>query len=246
MKNFIMNHGRWIIGLFILDCVLLGMLCARGESSARSESRAESMNRQQVRQVMTKEDNREQTEMKKVALTFDDGPNDSYTETLLEGLEERGVKATFFLLGKEAEENPALVKKIYEGGHLIGNHSYSHVNLSELSYEEALIQINQTNQIIYDITGYYPEYIRPPFGRVKEGLSYNPEMIEVLWNVDARDWETDDIGYVVQKVVADVEENGIILLHDASASSVQAAFAIVDILQEQGYNFVTVDEILLD
>lgn len=237
MKNFIPHYGRWIIGLFIFDCIMLGVFCGKSENGVSSR---------QARQTMTMEDNRKQTETKKVALTFDDGPNASYTETLLEGLEERDVKVTFFLLGKEAEENPELVRKIYEGGHLIGNHSYSHVNLSELSHEEALSQINQTNQIIFDITGYYPEFIRPPFGCVKEGLSYNPEMIEVLWNVDARDWETDNIGYVVQKVVADVEENGIILLHDASASSVQAAFAIVDILEEQGYSFVTVDEILLE
>lgn len=239
------NCNRWIRWMLFVDIILLlllyGRLTREGESAVFDGNEELQETSAGVKAPVDPE-----TEIKKVALTFDDGPNDSYTEILLEGLEERGVKATFFLLGKEAEQNPDIVKKIYENGHLIGNHSYSHVNLCELTKEEAIGQINKTNEIIYQITGYYPEFIRPPFGCCKEGLSYEPEMIEVLWNVDARDWETDDVGYVVQKVVTDVEENGIILLHDASVSSVQAAFSIIEILRERGYDFVTVDEILLD
>ena len=90
---------------------------------------------------------------KKVAITFDDGPNPDYTEELLEGLKERNVTASFFLLGKEAEKFPDIVKKIHEGGHLIGTHSYEHVNLCNLTDEAAVEQVDKTNQVILELTG---------------------------------------------------------------------------------------------
>lgn len=91
-------------------------------------------------------------EKKKVAITFDDGPNECYTGELLDGLAMREVKATFFLIGKKVEENPELVKRMYEEGHQIGNHSYDHVNLSELSEEAACEQVNKTNAVIQKVT----------------------------------------------------------------------------------------------
>lgn len=183
---------------------------------------------------------------KKVALTFDDGPNANYTETLLDGLKERGVHATFFLLGTQVEKSPKIVERMHEDGHLIGNHSYEHVNLSSLSDEAAMVQVDKTNEAIYKVTGEFPEYIRPPYGCWKSNLDYNTTMIEVLWNVDPLDWNTDSADVVVQRVLKEVEENDIILLHDASESSVNAAFRIIDALQKEGYVFVTVDEILFD
>ena len=96
------------------------------------------------------------------------------------------------------------------------------------------------------MTGEYPEYIRPPYGCWKSNLDYDTTMIEVLWNVDPLDWKTDNAPAVVERVLSEVEENDIILLHDASESSVQAAFEIIDKLTAQGYVFVTVDEILFD
>ena len=183
---------------------------------------------------------------KKVALTFDDGPNAIYTEGLLAGLRERGVHATFFLLGKAVEISPQLVKQMHEDGHLIGNHSYEHVNLSSLSDEAAIAQVDLTNEAIYQITGEYPEYIRPPYGCWKSNLDYETTMIEVLWNVDPLDWKTDNAASIVERVLSEVQENDIILLHDASESSVNAAFEIIDKLTAEGYIFVTVDELLFD
>lgn len=183
---------------------------------------------------------------KKVAITFDDGPNADYTEMLLEGLKERGVKATFFLLGKEAEKYPEIVKDIYDEGHLIGTHSYEHVNLKNLSDSAAIEQVDKTNTVIHEITGEYPEYIRPPFGCWKCNLDYETRMIEVLWDVDPLDWKTSNSDVIAKRVTSKVEENDIILLHDASESSVVAAFKIIDELQDEGYVFVTVDEILFD
>ena len=183
---------------------------------------------------------------KKVAITFDDGPNAEYTELLLEGLKERGVKATFFLLGKEVERNPEIVKDIYDGGHLIGTHSYEHVNLCNLTDAAAIEQVDKTNNAIYEITGQYPEYIRPPFGCWKSNLDYETTMVEVLWDVDPRDWATSNSDVVAKRVISTVQENDIILLHDASESSVNAAFKIIDELLREGYEFVTVDQILFD
>lgn len=197
--------------------------------------------REEARQTMGKTE-----EVKKVALTFDDGPNPDYTEELLEGLKERNVTASFFLLGKEAEKFPDIVKKIHEGGHLIGTHSYEHVNLCNLTDEAAVEQVDKTNQVILELTGEYPQYIRPPFGCWKENLDYKTTMMEVLWDVDPRDWATDNSSVIAARVLDKVQENDIILLHDASESSVKAAFQIIDTLQEQGYVFVTVEELMME
>lgn len=195
---------------------------------------------------MAEESMRTEEAPKRVAITFDDGPNADYTEALLKGLEERGVSATFFLLGKEVEKHPEIVKEIQDGGHLIGTHSYDHVNLSNLSDAAAIEQVDKTNAAIHEITGEYPEYIRPPFGCWKANLDYETSMIEVLWDVDPKDWATSNSAVIAKRVVDKVEENDIILLHDASESSVNAAFQIIDELKAQGYTFVTVDEILFD
>lgn len=183
---------------------------------------------------------------KKIAITFDDGPNADYTQMLLEGLKERGVKATFFLLGKEVEKYPDIVKDIYDNGHLIGTHSYEHVNLKNLTDSAAIEQVDKTNEAIYNITGEYPEYIRPPFGCWRCNLDYDTKMIEVLWDVDPLDWKTSNSDVIAKRVVDKAKEDDIILLHDASESSVKAALKIIDELGKEGYVFVTVDEILFD
>ena len=183
---------------------------------------------------------------KKVAITFDDGPNAEFTPILLEGLKERNVKATFFLLGKEAEKYPEIVEQMHKEGHLVATHAYEHIDLSKLPDEQARAQIDSTNQVLQEITGVYPAYIRPPFGAWKTNLDYKTEMIEVLWDVDPLDWKTPDANVVANYVISKVKEDDIILLHDASATSVQAAFMIIDALEKEGYTFVTVEEILFD
>lgn len=226
------------------------LLCIAAGTMAESKVLAITggMEQSGITQPMMKESDVSMQDLaeKKVALTFDDGPNAKYTEGLLKGLKERGVQATFFLLGHQVEKSPEIVKKMHEDGHLIGNHSYEHVNLSSLSDEAAMVQVDKTNEAIYQVTGEFPEYIRPPFGCWKSNLDYKTTMIEVLWNVDPLDWKTDNTDAVVQKVLKEVEENDIILLHDASESSVNAAFRIIDTLKKEGFVFVTVDEILFD
>ena len=185
-------------------------------------------------------------EPKMIAITFDDGPNPEYTRKLLKGLKKRGVKATFFVLGEEVEQYPDILEEIYEDGHLIGVHSYEHVNFGQIGDEAAIEQIEKTQEAIYEVTGEYAGYIRPPYGCWKKELDAKVPMIEVLWDVDPLDWATTDADTVVQRILENTEEGSIILLHDASESSVQAALTVIDVLTKQGYEFVTVEELLIE
>ncbi len=186
------------------------------------------------------------TERPKLAVTFDDGPSSICTGRLLDGLKERKVKATFFLIGEYAEQNPELVKRIHEEGHLIGNHTYHHVDISRMSDEEAAAEIKKTDDVIYALTNQHVKYIRPPFGAWQKDLELEMEVLPVMWSVDPLDWTTENVDEIVNKVVTEVKEDDIILLHDCYDSSVDAALRIIDILIKEGYEFVTVDELILD
>lgn len=185
-------------------------------------------------------------EAPKIALTFDDGPSAVWTPALLDGLKERGVKATFFLIGENADKNPEIVKRMAEEGHLIGNHTYHHVELTKVSENEARLELADTSAVIVRITGKEPEYMRPPFGAWQRKLEREIQMLPVLWTIDPLDWTTENQDEIVNKVVTEAEENDIILLHDCYKSSIEAGLRIVDILQEEGFVFVTVDELLLN
>ncbi len=181
-----------------------------------------------------------------VALTFDDGPHPVYTPRLLEGLEERGVCATFFLIGQNIDGNEDIIKKMKEDGHLIGNHSQNHMQLTRERAGEACEQISRTSEKIRQITGEAPEYVRPPYGSWSEELECLVPMKVVLWNLDTLDWKTQDKDEIVRTVMGHVEDGSVILLHDVYDTSVEAALEIVDRLLAEGYNFVTVDEMIID
>ena len=189
---------------------------------------------------------RAENDHRKVALTFDDGPHPVYTSQLLDGLKKRSVRATFFVVGENIPGNEALLKRMETEGHLIGNHTYSHVKLSELDIVRACAEVEKTNALICEVTGKEPEFIRPPFGEWKKAMECRFEMIPVLWDVDPLDWTTKNTALVVERVLKDTKPGDIILLHDYYQSSVDAALEIVDALTERGYKFVTVDELILE
>ena len=141
------------------------------------------------------------------------------------------------------KDNKKLTKRISKEGHLIGNHTYSHADLARTNYNKASVEINKTNDIITSITGTSPKYIRPPYGDVNKKLLKNTGMRVVLWNVDPEDWKDQNADIVVNRIISHVRPGDIILLHDIFKSSVEAALKTVDILQDKGYQFVTVDKL---
>ena len=183
---------------------------------------------------------------KYIALTFDDGPSRKYTPILLDGLKERGVHATFFLMGKNIEGEEDIVKRMSEEGHLIGNHSYEHIQLTKAGAKAVCEAVEHTQEQIEAITGKRPEYIRPPYGDWNEELEEEIGMTPVLWSLDSLDWKLKDTGKIIRQVLKDVKDGDIILLHDIFPSSVEAALELIDILQKEVYVFVTADELLIE
>ena len=181
-------------------------------------------------------------EEKYVALTFDDGPRRATTERLLDGLRERGVRATFFLIGRQIEDNAALVARMAEEGHQIGNHTWSHQRLDNILPDEAAREVARRDAALETLLGGGEYWLRPPYGQVPEGADFGVPMVK--WCVDPRDWESRDTEKVARAILDNVEPGSIILLHDIYPTSVDAALRVVDRLQEEGYWFVTVEELL--
>ena len=196
-----------------------------------------------------------ETSQKVVALTFDDGPYSPYTEQILDILKENNVPATFFLIGQNAERNPELVKRIVSEGHQLGNHTYHHVDLLKADSKTIAEEIDRTSKVIATITGTMPHVVRPPHGfrdpKVMEIVSQRGlEVVE--WSVMSRDWTSPGVEAIVDRTVKKVKNGSIILLHDGDGTankasriqSVEATRRIIQTLMAEGYQFVTVDEIL--
>lgn len=183
---------------------------------------------------------------KTVAITFDDGPRSSSTVKLLDGLKERGIRATFFVVGENIPGNEEIIARMHDEGHIIGNHTYTHVELAKLSHSAAVNEINKTNSLITRITGEPVKFIRPPCGSWNEKLLYEFDMTPVFWSVDPKDWCTQSVSTVVSRVMTDVADGDIILFHDIYDSSVTAALEVIDRLSAQGFKFVTIDDILIE
>ncbi len=185
-------------------------------------------------------------EIKKIALTFDDGPHYAYTKFLLDGLKERDVVATFFVTGEHASLHPDIVKRMHDEGHLVGNHTYSHMQLRNNNREEYREELILTSELLEEITGEEVIFVRPPYGSWDKSFEEELNMIPVLWTVDPLDWCSSSVRCIVQNTMCEVEENDIILMHDYYETSVTAALEIVDELLEDGFTFVTVEEILFE
>jgi len=179
-----------------------------------------------------------------VALTFDDGPSGRFTRRLLTGLRERDAKATFLLCGYRLEIYPELAQRIVDEGHEIGLHGYSHRDMAKLSGRELTREIKDTLALLPK--GCTPVFLRPPGGSespLVAEISEKMGLSLLLWSVDPRDWAVHDAAVVETAVISQVRDGDVILLHDLSDSSVDAALSIVDSLQEEGFQFVTVSEL---
>ena len=181
---------------------------------------------------------------KYIALTFDDGPSGRFTRRLLDGLAERGAKATFFLCGYRLADYPQEAQRIFREGHEIGIHGYSHQNMQYMSRREIDEEIRRTRQLLPE--GCKPVWLRPPGGCCSDGVrqvAVCKNLGILTWSVDPQDWNSKSSMAICQAVVTGAKDGDVVLLHDMSDVSVDAALSIVDYLQAQGFVFVTVSEL---
>lgn len=194
------------------------------------------------------------TDQKRIALTFDDGPDPRFSNDVLDVLKQYNVPATFFVLGSKAVANPEIVKRMQNEGHVIGNHTYAHPNLVEEADLGTLErEVTRTEDALNEIIGYRTKLFRPPYG-----FLYN-ELVEKLgkmnyyviaWDVDTLDWQEDPPEVIASRVVDNIHPGAIILMHDGAESSGDRTNTILSLqqiiprLQEQGYEFVTVPDLL--
>ena len=181
---------------------------------------------------------------KYAALTFDDGPHRGTTDRLLDGLAERGARATFFLIGEQIEENRDLVERMRAEGHQVGNHTWSHRRLEGMTREELAREVGRTDTLLRSLLGEGVYYLRPPYGAIGEEGRRTLWMPLVKWSLDPRDWESRDRAAVVEAVRRDIQPGDIVILHDLYPSSVDAALDLIDELGAEGWRFVTVEELL--
>lgn len=182
----------------------------------------------------------------KIALTFDDGPG-PYTEQLLNIFKKHGGKGTFFVVGGAAAYRPKVIQRMVNEGHEVGNHTWSHLNLTEGEYQEVYDQITLAGNTISSITGKKCRLVRPPYG------AYNPDVAAlgeelgisfIGWSFDTLDWLHRDEQFLYDEIVCRAKDGDIILLHDIHASTVSAMESVIPQLIDNGFELVTVSELM--
>lgn len=181
---------------------------------------------------------------KKVALTFDDGPHPVVTMDILNTLDKYDAKATFFVVGNRVEKYADVVTETLERGHEIGNHTWNHANLTKITSNQIVEQINLTNTAIKKVLGQYPTVFRPPYGAKNKQVESVIDLPVVMWTIDTMDWKYRDSSNLLPMVKKSMHNNAIILMHDIHQSTADGLDSVLKYLQEQGYEFVTVSEIL--
>lgn len=184
----------------------------------------------------------EKTADKYVALTFDDGPS-SFTNRLLDCLEATNSKATFFMVGKEIDSFPDEVKRMESLGCELGNHTYSHVDLTTLAPEDMSAEIAGVDEDLVNLVGHGATVLRPPYGNINDSVRSTVGTPMILWSIDTLDWETQDASQITEAVMSQVQDGSIILMHDIFSTSVDAAEIFIPKLIEEGYQLVTIHEL---
>lgn len=190
--------------------------------------------------------------LKKVALTFDDGPDAKYTPQIIDILKKENVSATFFVTGEHAAAHPEVMKLIVNSGFEIGNHSWDHSNLTTLDSQRLADEIDKTDEVIQRFTGKPSTLVRPPYGALsKEVVDYAEKAHQIIcWSVDTRDWEGISAEKIVENVKKEVKPGAIILQHSAGgkkgnlSNTVAALPQLIHYLKEHGYQFATVSELV--
>ena len=186
----------------------------------------------------------EKKNRKVVALTFDDGPNSTTTNQALDTLSKYGIKATFFVLGKNVSGNEEILKRMKADGHVIGNHSWSHPVLSKLSLDDAKKQITDTEDALAKVLGSSSKLMRPPYGAITDDIRNSLDLSFIMWDVDSLDWKSKNEAAILTEIQREVKNGSIILMHDIHAETVNALPKVIDYLKGQGYDFVTIPDLL--
>ena len=178
-----------------------------------------------------------------VALTFDDGPRADTTPVLLEGLAQRGVHATFFVIGENVEGNELLLQRMEGEGHQIGLHTYHHKSLDQLNATGFYTEVDQLRETLTALLGREDFMLRPPYGMMNAATRARAAAPIILWSVDPEDWSDRDTARQVSVITEKAKDGDIILLHDIYPASVDAALQVVDALMAKGFHFVTVEQL---
>ena len=181
---------------------------------------------------------------KVVALTFDDGPNATTTPQALDILAKYKIKATFFVQGQNISGNEAILKRMQAEGHEVGNHSWNHPVLTQLSLEDAKKQITDTEAAITNVLGKSSKLMRPPYGAISDDIRNSLDLSFIMWDVDSLDWKSKNEAAILTEIQRQATDGSIILMHDIHQTSVNALPNVIEYLQGQGYSFVTVSELL--
>ena len=179
---------------------------------------------------------------KLIALTFDDGPNYN-TGKVLDVLAKYNVKATFFVLGSKAKDNKKILKREYDSGMEIGNHTFNHLLLTK--YKENVIkdEIDKTSSVIFEVTGRYPKLLRPSYGVYNNIVKKIGNMPIIIWDIDTLDWKYHNSKRIASRVINKVKDGDIILMHDIYSATANSLNIIIPELQNRGYTFVTIPEL---
>ena len=181
---------------------------------------------------------------KLIAITYDDGPS-QYTSELLDGLKARGAKATFFVVGYQAQARPSIVQREWMEGHQIGNHTWDHPQLTKQGVAGVQSQLSRTDAMLDRAIGFDQTYmLRPPYGDYNQSVLNAAGVPAVFWSMDTADYKTSDASVVCNQIVRAARDGGICCIHDTHLSTVRGSLQAIDILKQQGYQFVTVEELL--
>lgn len=181
---------------------------------------------------------------KRIALTFDDGPRATTTPQVLDILKKYNVKATFFVLGQNVPENQELLKRIVAEGHEVASHTWDHANLVTLSPEQVKQEMDKTQEVIKNVTGQAPTMMRPPYGAVNPSVMSIMQLPVIYWSVDSKDWQSRNPVAILNEIKACTYPGSIILMHDIHQPTVDSLTAVLDYLLGQGYQPVTVSDLL--
>lgn len=203
-------------------------------------------NKEILEHVGTVDEEKVENEAKKVALTFDDGPHPENTLKIVELLEKYDAKATFFQLGSLVKEHPEITMAVHQAGHEVASHTWNHPDLRSASVATIEKEILLTHDMIEEVTGAKPLHFRPPYGSTNQSIQAIANQYgqkEILWTLDTLDWKTRSAQHTVQIVKEQVQSGSIVLMHDIHDSTVEAMESILQYLQSEGYEMVTVHEL---